>query len=432
MANANKVVLNRPDGEEVLVDLTGDSVTPETLGKGVTAHDKTGAPIVGTMESGGAPVEEKDVNFYDYDGTLLYSYTVEEAQALTELPPAPTPKKDFLVFDEWNWTLAQIKEYNNRLQIGAVYKTIDGKTYAIIKIEEEWQKNVTLRYCQWCSSIVVDWGDGNVEAPTTAGSGTNVTKQHTYAELGTYIITVQADGTWNMGLNNTSNPFVGDSAVENGAVILRECYMGNGARLLKGALLKARSLETVTIPKTATQTWESVFAHCQSLRCVVFPSTFTKIEAQSFQYCYGLGVCSLSPKINTINYNSFDGAILRTLSIPSSVTSLAVGNTHSSKIIMTSSGVASIAALCFYTSLSLKNLVIPSTVTSIGASAFYNCYSLIRLKFLPTTPPAVANANAFTGIPTTCIVEVPKGTLATYQAATNYGGIAVQMVESAS
>lgn len=41
----SKIVLSTG---EVLLDLTGDSVAPDKLAKGVTAHDKTGAPIVGT------------------------------------------------------------------------------------------------------------------------------------------------------------------------------------------------------------------------------------------------------------------------------------------------------------------------------------------------------------------------------------------------
>ena len=45
----NKVVLNNV----VKLDLTADTVTPETLAEGVTAHDKSGAQIVGTMQSGG-------------------------------------------------------------------------------------------------------------------------------------------------------------------------------------------------------------------------------------------------------------------------------------------------------------------------------------------------------------------------------------------
>ena len=44
----NKVVY----GQNVLVDLTGDSVTPDKLAKGETAHDAAGEPITGTMEPG--------------------------------------------------------------------------------------------------------------------------------------------------------------------------------------------------------------------------------------------------------------------------------------------------------------------------------------------------------------------------------------------
>lgn len=38
---------------KVLLDLTGDTVTAETLAEGVTAHDKSGAKITGTMTGGG-------------------------------------------------------------------------------------------------------------------------------------------------------------------------------------------------------------------------------------------------------------------------------------------------------------------------------------------------------------------------------------------
>ena len=46
MANqyVNKVII----GNEVKLDLTGDDITPEKLAKGIKAHDKSGAPIVGT------------------------------------------------------------------------------------------------------------------------------------------------------------------------------------------------------------------------------------------------------------------------------------------------------------------------------------------------------------------------------------------------
>lgn len=37
-------------GNEVLIDLTSDTVTPEVLAKGFTAHNKAGEKITGTFE----------------------------------------------------------------------------------------------------------------------------------------------------------------------------------------------------------------------------------------------------------------------------------------------------------------------------------------------------------------------------------------------
>lgn len=43
-SNINKVIY----GGKTLLDLTADTVTPDKLAKGITAHDKTGATITGT------------------------------------------------------------------------------------------------------------------------------------------------------------------------------------------------------------------------------------------------------------------------------------------------------------------------------------------------------------------------------------------------
>lgn len=45
----NKVVINTENGPETLIDLTQDSVTPETLANGATAHDASGNLIAGKM-----------------------------------------------------------------------------------------------------------------------------------------------------------------------------------------------------------------------------------------------------------------------------------------------------------------------------------------------------------------------------------------------
>ena len=56
--NINKLIV----GDKIYFDLSSDSVTPETLGAGVTAHDKSGAQITGTAEFGGTPSWESVEN----------------------------------------------------------------------------------------------------------------------------------------------------------------------------------------------------------------------------------------------------------------------------------------------------------------------------------------------------------------------------------
>ena len=60
--NVNKITINTDNGEEVLVDITDSTVTKETLAEGVTAYDKTGEKITGTMKQAVDPkLQEKTV-----------------------------------------------------------------------------------------------------------------------------------------------------------------------------------------------------------------------------------------------------------------------------------------------------------------------------------------------------------------------------------
>ncbi|MCM1364665.1 MAG: hypothetical protein NC122_05115, partial [Faecalibacterium sp.] len=43
-------------GDDTLIDLSNDTVTPETLADGVTAHDAGGNEITGRMTAGGANI----------------------------------------------------------------------------------------------------------------------------------------------------------------------------------------------------------------------------------------------------------------------------------------------------------------------------------------------------------------------------------------
>ena len=91
---------------------------------------------IAEIPTGGGSVEKKDVNFYDWEGTLLFGYSVEEVQTMTSLPAPDTSPNyqsvdhDLLTFQEWNWSFANIKTWvqnhsNQSLGVGAIYTTTD-------------------------------------------------------------------------------------------------------------------------------------------------------------------------------------------------------------------------------------------------------------------------------------------------------------------
>ena len=80
MANqyTNKVVVNG----RAIIDLTGDTVAPESLLEGIRAHDSSGAPIIGTAKAGG------DCIAYTKEVTLTTSSTQTILASLQELVDA--------------------------------------------------------------------------------------------------------------------------------------------------------------------------------------------------------------------------------------------------------------------------------------------------------------------------------------------------------
>lgn len=67
----NKIVIDN----EVKLDLTADTVSPSTLALGITAHDKSGNIITGTMDNSLIPTETLlkftgDLSYFDYNGRM--------------------------------------------------------------------------------------------------------------------------------------------------------------------------------------------------------------------------------------------------------------------------------------------------------------------------------------------------------------------------
>ena len=173
---------------------------------------------------GSASASPNDVNFYDYDGTLVASYSLSEAQSLTALPDGPAHSG--LTFQGWNYTLEKVKACTRPMNVGAMYITDDGKTRLHIRIAAEGRMTVPLYISQTVANgVTIDWGDGSA-TQTLAGTG-NVNTTHTYANIGDYVITLDPADGCTLGFGDDTSGSTGT----NGRVycnMLQAVQIGNG------------------------------------------------------------------------------------------------------------------------------------------------------------------------------------------------------------
>lgn len=352
-------------------------------------------------------VPSNDVNFIDYDGTILYAYSAAEFAQLTELPANPT--HEGLTAQGWNWTLADAKAQvliSGQLNIGQTYITDDGKTRLYISITDRARMSPTLYWWQSVGlGVTIDWGDGS--STETVGGTANKSLQHTYSQLGDYVITMQVtNGTMQMGNGGTATTIIGDTTV-NGGSSYRNCVkkieIGSGVTTIRAtSFYYLTSLESLTIPLSCQTIGQSALYGCP-LRGLALPTGFTMASNTNYHFC----ACHS----------------LRTISVPKSMTHFGLYSfreLYACERLVIPSGTTVLSQAILYNSFGLASIVIPSSVTSIEANAFYGCTGLIEIHFKSSTPPTVGNSNAFTNLPTGCKIYVPSGSLSTYTSATNY------------
>ena len=359
---------------------------------------------------GGQIVEAdlKDVNFYDYDGFRLYSYTASEFADLTALPA--NPSHDGLTAQGWNWSLADAKTYVNkykRLNIGQCYITSDGKTRIYVELQQgRLSPTIGLGVN---GTVVIDWGDGSSTSTITGTStGTLKTTSHTYLSPGKYVIVLTVSGT---AINIYGGGNVGSylfmksassTSAQNSGYLSTIQKIEIGEKILIGnyAFFYCYGLKSLTIP-TSMSIGTYAFGYCQSLQHLTLP--YTLPGSYGMRYCFSLQTVSLG-KVSgntSIGQQSFQYCYaLQSIQLQDTLTSIAASSFHQ----------------CY----SLPIIIIPENVTSIAANAFNSCTSLGEIHFTRTTPPTVANSSAWTSVPPDCKIYVPTGYLSAYTGATNY------------
>ena len=369
------------------------------------------------IQTGGGttPGSPGDITFYDYDGTIVTSWTLEELATKTALPDYPS--HEGLTCQGWNWSLADLKTTNRKMNVGAMYITDDGKTRIYIRLEEG-RTSPMLGVCP-NGTVTVDWGDETTPDTLTGTSTTAVkwTPNHAYAAPGEYVIKLTVDGT--MG-------FYGD--LGSGGAILRhssgndnrnsvyrnsvqKIEIGNGVtNIRQNAFNTCYSLVSITIPNSITSIGESIFNTCSSLSSITIPNSVTSIGNSAFYNCSSLSSITIPNSVTSIGTATFNGCYsLSPITIPDSVTS--------------------ILQQAFSRCYSLSSITIPDSVASIASSTFYNCYSVAFYDFSNhTSVPTLAGTNAFSNIPADCQIRVPASLVDAWKAATNWSTYADHIV----
>ena len=360
-----------------------------TTGKMTLAQMPSKIAAIQTGGGSSSSASPKDVNFYDYDGTIVASYSMSEAQSLTALPDGPT--HDGLIFQGWNYTLDKVKAFTRPMNVGAMYITDDGKTRLHIRIAAEGRMNVPLYISQTVANgVTIDWGDGSA-TETLAGTG-NVNTTHTYANIGDYVITLNPVDGCTLGFGDGSDSYCVLGSTDDNGVVYRNM------------------LQAVQIGNIVISIGSNAFAGCSALASITISSGVISIGSNAFAGCSALASITIPDSVISIGISVFTNcSALASITIPDSV--------------------IDIRSSAFFFCPALASITIPDKVTNIGNSAFSGCTGMAEYHLKPTTPPTLSNTDEFKSIPSDCIIYVPQGCLESYQNATNWANYASKMQE---
>ena len=412
--------------------LTGET---GTLKSGEVVTKLSGVPA-GGGGGGTTAVSPKDINFYDYDGTCVAAWSLAELAGKTALPDYPS--HEGLTCQGWNWTLADLKTENAKMNVGAMYITTDGKTRIYITLQEG-RKSPMLGICP-NGTVTVDWGDGTTPDTLTGTSLTTVkwTPTHNYAASGDYVITLMVEGTFGIiGDEEGGSPLRYSSGLDdrNHAYqnAIQRVFLGNGITGLGiYAFSNCYSLTQITLPSGVTSIGGNAFGSCYSLTQITLPIGVTNLGDYAFVECYSLAQIMLPSGVTSLGGAFSNCYSLTQITLPIGVTNLGdyASNACSSLAQITlPSGITSISNHAFQYCSSLAQITLLSSVTSIGVQAFSYCYSSAFYDFTACTAvPTLSNKNAFSGIPADCEIRVPAALLDEWKAATNWATYANQIV----
>lgn len=339
--------------------------------------------VVVNVSGGGGGDSVGDVNFVDYNGSVVKSYTAQEFAELTAMPDNPNHTADGLVSEGWNWDLEDAQEYvatYGMLNIGQLYNTSDEATKIYIELDENLSPYLGIAVN---GTAEIDWGDGST-TETITGSGDNVNytqfKQHTYSEGGEYVISVSLTNG-SLGINGNSNKVVLLSAINSVntndtiyARAIKGVHLGSNAKIGYYTFTGCSNLEFCTAPNGTVIETTRTF-NFTKLGGFVFPANATtSIDEEAFYGCVNLQYVSLPLGITSIGNYAFQRSGIKSLTLPDTV--------------------GSVSVYCCGTCTNMETVVIPSSVTSLGNYSWEMNERLTKIVYAPQNTTAGQGVHA--------------------------------------
>lgn len=407
---------------------------------------------IASIQSGGGGLEEKDVNFYECDGTLLYSYTKEEALALTEMPAIPEyigPDGQPMAHDGWNYSydemIAQVSG-SDLADIG-VQRTVEDSLFEL-EFDDESSHVVRCQFEMGDFSATIDWGDDTSSGVVGDTSAAKILS-HTYAEgySSRVVIKVRVTkGTPTLGYSVESSGTTttyGFFAAARGAINLVSAYIAENTAITVNTFKGAINLRTVVSHMVS-------FSGKPKLQAFVVKKGDNLVGGM-FNDCTGLKVLSI-PVAATLNLQCLVATFLNRVVVPYGciLNSASVFvNCYAKKIHM-SRDITNILSLSgtFNNAVNISDITIPATISfpnamfsqtmfascynlkmvkfegdnvMLGAQCFLNCSQLRVIDLRHTTAVATLTTSAFSGCITSELkIVVPDSLVDTYKKATNW------------
>ena len=390
---------------------------------------------------GTTEVEEKDVNFYDYDGKRLYSYTKAEFLALDSLPSVPT--HEGLTSQGWSWTLADAQTSVaelGELDIGHYVITSDGATKIYVNFTDEYRLSPYLCFAV-NGTATIDWGDNTTSTATGTNLTTLVKTQHTYATTGDYVISISGDEIRFVTTSSSSNQsmiFTMDDTTTTGLheniytnAIYRIELGSNVTTLESYGFGHLNSLKVITTSKNIISVKQQALAYCSFLEFYLYPSVATA-GGSSFYECRALKRALFSKTTTSTNSSLFNScySLEKITTYNIALKSSAFTSCYNLKKVICNNTETSLQAALFVGCRSLTHYKVESSITKVRAQAFYECLSLKLVDFTSLSAvPTLDNVNAFTSVPSDYIILVPDNLYEDWIVANNWSNLTSHIVK---